>query len=194
MVGRSLIRFAPIPFEPPGKEPADWWFFYSPRAVEFAVEHLLQYDQRVKLAAMGPGTARALGQLAARFVPDFVGEGNPEEVAEAFGKIAAGKIVFFPRARQSRLTVQTILKDRITVQDTICYDNVAVPLLEPIAADVYVFTSPLNVAAYLDHQALPEEARIIAIGPSTGRALAARNVIFEMAKRPGEDAVVELLR
>lgn len=86
-----------------------------------------------------------------------------------------------------------MLQDVITVQEAICYDNVAVPAEEPIAADVYVFTSPLNVAAYLDHQKLKAGARIIAIGPSTGEALAEYGVKYEMTEQPGEAWVVAML-
>ena len=140
---------------------------------------------------MGPGTAKALMKRAGQV--DFTGEGSPEAVAASFGEVAAGQRVFFPRARQSRMTVQRLLADRITALDAICYDNVAMPAREPIAADVYVFTSPLNVAAYVDHQALTAGARIVAIGPSTAAALTARGVDCLVAGRPDEEAVVEVL-
>ncbi|MFT5999802.1 MAG: uroporphyrinogen-III synthase [Neolewinella sp.] len=197
VIGRSLISFAPVEFEPLGVEETDWWFFYSPRAVEFAANALVsgkcQHRSDVKLAAMGPGTAQALRGHQGAFEPDFVGEGSPAEVAKAFGKMAEGETVFFPRARQSRLTVQTILQEIITVQDAVCYDNVAVPVAEPVAAEVYVFTSPLNVAAYLGHQALPADARVIALGPSTGTALAQHGVKYEVTEQPGEAWVVALM-
>jgi uroporphyrinogen-III synthase len=193
VIGQSLINFATVQFEPPNEGEADWWFFYSPRAVEFAADYLLRQSKRVKLAAMGPGTALALREHGGEFTPDFVGEGSPGEVAKAFEKMASGQTVFFPRARQSRLTVQTLLQEVITVQDAICYDNVAVPVAKPIVADVYVFTSPLNVAAYLDHQALPAGKRVIAIGPSTGKALSGYGVEFEVSEQPGEAWVVALL-
>ena len=34
VVGRSLLRFEAVPFEAPRQ--ADWWFFYSSRAVQFS--------------------------------------------------------------------------------------------------------------------------------------------------------------
>lgn len=197
VIDQSLISFAPVQFEPPDKEETDWWFFYSPRAVQFAADYLVRENNplrnSVKLAAIGQGTAQALREHPGGFEPDFVGERSPAEVAEAFGKLASGQTVFFPRARQSRLTVQTLLQKVITVQDAICYDNIAVRVAKPIVADVYVFTSPLNVAAYLDHQALPEGKRVIAIGPSTGKALSEYEVVFEVAEQPGEAWVVALL-
>lgn len=197
VIGRSLITFAPVNFDPPAPAESDWWFFYSPRAVEFSADQLVSRIKEVgntlKLGVIGPGTARALRELPAKPEPDFVGEGSPAEVAQAFGKAAAGQRVFFPRARQSRLTVQTILREIITVQDAICYDNVAVPVTEPVPADIYVFTSPLNVAAYLGHQSLRHGARIIAIGPSTGSALTERGLDHEMTEHPGEEWVVAML-
>ncbi|SEQ96458.1 uroporphyrinogen-III synthase [Neolewinella agarilytica] len=187
LLAHSLIDFRPVPFSPPGQ--ADWWFFYSSRAVEFA---LLQGIPAVKLAAMGPGTAKTLQKLAGRV--DFVGAGKPEEVAEAFGERARGQQVFFPRARQSRKTVQTLLDDQIRVLDDICYNNIAVPQQTPILAEVYIFTSPLNVSAYVDHQALTAGAGVIAIGPSTAAALTVRGVNCLVAASPDEEAVVSVLR
>lgn len=186
LLATSLIDFQPLPFSPPKQ--ADWWFFYSSRAVEFGLAGGIPEG---KLAAMGPGTAKTLQKLAGRV--NFVGAGSPEEVALEFGKTARGQHVFFPRARQSRKTVQTQLADLITVLDDICYDNIAVPQSSPISAEVYIFTSPLNVSAYVDHQALTAGARVIAIGPSTAAALTDRGVDCLVAAKPDEEAVVRLL-
>ncbi|MBC6993516.1 uroporphyrinogen-III synthase [Neolewinella lacunae] len=187
LLARSLLRFAALPFAAP--EAADWWFFYSSRAVQFSAAALP--TPRPRLAALGPGTAAAL--VARGLTPDFVGEGNPEAVASAFQDHCRGQRVFFPRARQSRQTVQRAIQDTATVLDAVCYDNVAVAQTEPILADVYIFTSPLNVAAYLDHQPLAPGARVLAIGPSTGAALAERGVECELAEQPGEEWVVAML-
>lgn len=186
VVARSLIDFAPVDFIAP--EAADWWFFYSSRAVEFGLRSGIP---QAKLAALGAGTAKTLRSVAGRV--DFTGTGQPEEVAAYFGEVAAGERVFFPRARQSRKTVQCLLADKITVLDAICYDNVAVPVTEPVSADVYVFTSPLNVSAYLDFWALHAGARVVAIGPSTAAALEARGVECLVASRPDETGVLSLI-
>lgn len=187
LLARSLLRFAALPFVAPVA--ADWWFFYSSRAVHFSAAALPTPPPR--LAALGPGTAAA---LAARGLKsDFVGEGSPAAVAIAFRAQCRGQEVFFPRARQSRKTVQRAIQDTATVLDAVCYDNVAVAQPEPIVADIYIFTSPLNVAAYLDHQPLAPGARVLAIGPSTGAALAERGVAYALAEAPSEEALVQLL-
>ena len=183
--GTSLLRFEAVPFAAP--EPCDWWFFYSSRAVEFAGA----VPEATRLAAIGGGTARA---LQARSLPvDFCGAGDPAAVAEDFLAVAAGRQVFFPRARQSRRSVQSLLADRLRVLDAVCYDNVAAPPPAAIPADTYVFTSPLNVAAYLDHYALAPGARVLAIGPSTGAALLDRNIDCVWPDHPSEESLVEML-
>ena len=183
--GQSLLRFEAVPFTAPG--PCDWWFFYSSRAVEFAGS----VPETSRLAAIGSGTARAL--LARSLRVDFCGAGDPASVADDFLAVAAGRQVFFPRARQSRRSVQSLLADRVTVLDAVCYDNVAAPPPAAISADTYVFTSPLNVAAYLDHHALAQGARVLAIGPSTGAALLERGVACEWPDNPSEESLAELL-
>jgi uroporphyrinogen-III synthase len=185
---QSLLSLKGKPVDAPE---ADWWFFYSPRAVQFSLDQLRALPELPRLAALGPGTARALAEEGLR--PDFVGRGQPEAVAKQFQRVAGGLTVFFPRAEQSRKTVQQLLQDDLTVLDAVCYDNRAVPPAETIAADVYVFTSPLNVAAYCDHHQLEENSQVIAIGPSTAAALAARDIPHQVTPEPTETALVELL-
>jgi len=141
VIDQSYLAFAPVPFTPP--ENADWWFFYSLRAVEFALRDGPGPSPKTKLAAIGPGTAHCL--------------------------------------------------ERVTVLDAVCYDNKPAPAAAPINADVYIFTSPLNVAAYLDHQPMTTSAKVIAIGPSTGAALQDRDVACEWPEEPSEEAIVFIL-
>lgn len=189
LTGRSLIRFEAVPFTAPQ---ADWWFFYSPRAVAFGLaEYEVGAKQLPRLAALGPGTAAALLELTGRV--DFTGSGRPEEVAAAFAAVAAGQRVFFPRAQQSRLTVQRLIADRVAVLDAVCYNNVAEPVTEAIDAEVMIFTSPLNVSAYFDHQPLGARTQVLAIGESTAGALRQRGIDCQVATEPTEQGLVALL-
>mgnify|MGYP000341587401 CR=1 FL=1 len=189
IIGRSFLRFTAVPFTVP--EDVDWWFFYSVRAVEFGIGGIGRAPGGVRLAALGAGTATALRKIAGRV--DFCGNGDPMQVAADFAGVAAGQRVFFPRARQSRLSVQTALADRLTVLDAVCYDNVAVPVTEPVQADVFIFTSPLNAGAYLGRQPLPEGVRVLAIGPSTAAALLKRGIACEWPAEPSEAGLAGLL-
>lgn len=188
VINQSFLTFKPVPFTSPTD--ADWWFFYSPRAVEFALLTVTPLPE-TRLAAMGQGTADKLLKSTGRV--DFIGDGNPERTAKAFLSVAAEQSVFFPRAQQSRLSVQTMLKDRVRVLDAVCYDNVPAPASAPIKADVFIFTSPLNVAAFVDHQPLPASARVIAIGPSTGAALRERGIDGSWPEEASEEAIVRML-
>jgi uroporphyrinogen-III synthase len=182
---QSLIRFAALPFTAPAM--ADWWFYYSSRAVRFAGLP----PPGVRLAALGRSTAAAVKERSGRV--DFHGDGQPEQVALDFLKVADGQAVFFPRARQSRLTVQSALSEHITVLDAVCYDNQPAPPAAEIPAEVYIFTSPLNVAAYLDHFSLPPNVRVLAMGPSTAGELARRGIASEWPPVAGEAGLVKLL-
>ncbi|MBB4078363.1 uroporphyrinogen-III synthase [Lewinella aquimaris] len=185
IVGRSLLTFAPVAFTAPQR--ADWWFFYSKRAVQFAGD----IPPDVRVAAIGTSTAAALLKACGRV--DFCGNGHPDRVAEDFLVVGEGLRVFFPRAGQSRLSIQRSLQDRIEVLDAVCYDNRPNPPAAAIDADTYIFTSPLNVAAYLDHWPLRPGARVFAIGPSTGAELLRRGVDCRWPEEASEAGLVGLL-
>ncbi len=185
VTARSLLTFEAVAFDAP--RDADWWFFYSSRAVAFAGD----VPPDVGVAAIGGSTAAALLERTGRV--DFCGDGHPVRVAADFLAVAAERRVFFPRARQSRLSVQEALAPRLTVLDAVCYDNQAAPPEASIEADTYIFTSPLNVAAYLDHFSLPEGARVLAIGPSTGGELERRGVACRWPEEASEAGLVALL-
>lgn len=188
IAGHSFLRFSEVRFNAP--ENAQWWFFYSPKAVKFSLLSGAP-PTGVCLAALGEGTARALREKLGRV--DFVGVGAPRKVAEQFRSIAKGQRVFFPHAKHSRLTIQRLLANDLIVEDAVCYDNQTVCPKKRIKTDLFVFTSPLNVAAYLDKYSLPEKTRILAIGGSTAEALYQRGYLATYPKVPTEEAMVELL-
>ena len=86
-----------------------------------------------------------------------------------------------------------MLPDGFTVLDAVCYDNVAIHDAPAIEAAAYIFTSPLNVKAYADHHAFPDGADVIAIGPSTGKALTEYGVPHVTAAAPTEQSLVDCL-
>lgn len=188
VIGRSLLRLQEVPFEVP--EEADWWFFYSPKAVEFCL-FSAQLPQNIRLAAFGEGTAKTLQSLVGRV--GFIGQGSSTQVAKQFKAVAAGNQVFFPRARNSGQSIQRLLADDITVLDAVTYDNQPVPAEQEIEADVFIFTSPLNVAAYLDHHKLKEGTKVLAIGGITAAALYERGYAAAFPSLPSEEELVALL-
>ncbi len=182
---QSLLTFAAVEFTVP--DSVDWWFYYSSRPVAFAG----MPPKGVRLAAIGGNTASALLQRTGRV--DFCGNGHPQQTAEDFLAVGEGLRIFFPRARHSRRSIQSALAERVEVLDAVCYENEPEPPAEAIVADTYVFTSPLNVTAYLDHWPLAAGARVMAIGPSTGTELLRRGVECTWPQQPSEEGLVGLL-
>ncbi|MEM1215612.1 MAG: uroporphyrinogen-III synthase [Bacteroidota bacterium] len=188
---QSLLRFESVSL---GATPAvDWLFFYSQRGVQFL---LPQYSPppELRLAAIGEATAAALRQ--AGYVPQFVGQGSPQQVADAFREHAYGQRVGFVQARQSRRSVQQILKKAVEASNWIVYDN----QLHPAAVasipqvDYLVFTSPLNVKAWCAGQSAPYPERFIAIGPTTAAALREAGITnYRVAAAPSESELFHCL-
>ncbi len=145
-------------------------FFYSKNAVTFFLQKNKSFLERELplLACMGKGTAYALQGFG--YPSDFIGQGTPQEIASDFLKISEGKKVLFPRAKNSKQSIQKLLKNKIIDIDLVIYDNIKKNNFEDPLADILIFTSPLNVEAYFD--AIPyRDEKIIAIGKTTEKKL-----------------------
>lgn len=183
--GESLVELTPVAFDSP--PPADWIFFYSPRAVDF-FGATAQPTAGQRLAAIGPGTAAACRQQG--WAVDFTGTGQPADVAAAFGELAAGQAVLFPQARQSRRSVERALGARIRAFPLIVYDNLPRGAVRLPAHDTAVFTSPINARTYFRYYPPRADVSYVAIGPSTAQALRALGLTdFRTATQPDEAAL-----
>ena len=188
----SLVNFQALAFDL--KESPNWLFFYSRHAVRFFFNQLQDTDwlQGIKLAAIGSGTADELRKFRPRV--DFIGTGEPEVVAAAFGKIAEGKRVLFPRARQSRRSIQLLLGQRIQSADLIVYDNLQRTDLDLPVCQVLVFTSPMNAEAYFQVYDLQAGQQVFAIGQVTGKCLRQLGVQeVKVAAQPSEESLAEVI-
>jgi uroporphyrinogen III methyltransferase/synthase len=130
-----------------------------------------------RIAAMGPGTARALHEhgIVADLVPDrAVAEGMIAALAE----IPLAKVLLV-RAREGRDTLAQALRERgVAVTLLALYETVAEPLSgaalsATAAADWITFTSASTVRFLAEAAggALPEGPRLASIGPATSAAL-----------------------
>lgn len=76
----------------------------------------------------------------------------------------------------------------------VVYDNDIRTDFLPITADYLLFTSPLNIRAYVNQQGIPTQARIISIGHTTGTTLTQLGLTqFRIAQQPNEDALLDCL-
>ncbi len=190
VVQAPVIRTQPLPGPPPDLTQYDLVCFTSPNAVSALFERLGQgttpadaRDARAfagaRVAAIGPGTARALAEhgLVADIVPE-------RSVAEALVEALAGTPVehaLVARAKEARDVIPDALRARGAQVDVLAlYETVAEPLsvqaLEQARqADYITFTSSSTVRFFLDAAdgaaGLSPETRIVSIGPITSETL-----------------------
>jgi uroporphyrinogen-III synthase len=188
----SLVEFKSQPFELPKEY--DWLFFYSRTGVIYFFRQIHKFLSSTKIAALGPGTAEAIEKIFG-IVPDFVGNGIPDETAKQFSEKASGQKVVFIRAEESRKSVQKILQNQVIASDVIAYKNSAKGLVDKIEADILVFTSPLNAKAYFSKYTLESFQKVIAIGQTTAEALNALGIDKPViSEQPAEESLAELVK
>jgi uroporphyrinogen III methyltransferase / synthase len=154
------------------------------------------------LAAIGPGTARVLGQhgIAADIVPErFVAEALIESLA---GIEVEGRRVLIARAAEARDILPDALRERgaevdvLALYETVREDPDPATVEAAQAADYITFTSSSTVRNLLDTlgDRFPAAARIISIGPITSEA--ARGAGLEVtveAERHDVDGLIAAL-
>jgi uroporphyrinogen III methyltransferase/synthase len=168
--------------------PYDLICLTSPNGVAHLFQRLAQSDRHpadaralagARVAAIGPGTARALAEhgIAADIVPErYVAESLVEALAELPVRHA-----LIARAREARDVLPDALRARGAEVDVLeLYETVAEPLSPPAlaaarAADYITFTSSSTVRFFLEAAGgsadLSPATRIVSIGPVTSATL-----------------------
>lgn len=168
----------------------DWVIFTSVNGVRFFGERLAALGceparlNAVRLAAIGPATARTLAGLGLRveFVPGrYVAEAIVEEIGDV-----AGQRILLPRADIARKALAEGLRDKgAQVDEVTAYRTVAADASLPAGKiDIATFTSPSTVrnfvalveAAGQDPAAYLAPARVACIGPITAQAAEAEGI------------------
>jgi uroporphyrinogen III methyltransferase/synthase len=199
VVQAPVIRTLTLPVPTLDLAPYDLVCFTSPNAVSALFERLAQTagparDARAfagaRVAAIGPGTARALAErgLVADVVPErFVAE----SLVHALADVPVSRALV-ARAREAREVIPDALRARGAEVDVLAlYETVAEPL-SPRAlaaartADYITFTSSSTVRFFLDaarageldlgaageeRGVLSGQTRIVSIGPATSETL-----------------------
>jgi uroporphyrinogen III methyltransferase/synthase len=156
----------------------------------------------VTVAAIGPGTARALAErgVLADVVPErFVAEGLIEALEN---EALAGTRVLIARAAEARDVLPDALRERGAEVDVVAlYETVREqPGEEEIeaaqSADYLTFTSSstvTNLAEALGDR-FPADARIVSIGPITSETIRARGLVVDVeAERHDVDGLLTAL-
>ncbi len=166
LIARNLIQFKAANKQ--ALPHADLLFFYSAKGVEFFIE-VYGKDQlgNYELCCLGPAAQKALVNLG--FRPVFTGNGEIELCKKGFNAFANKKQVLFARAKHSRQSLE--VKDaKYSYTPIIVYSNTVQTNISIPDADIYLFTSPLNVIAFLENGG-NKSITAVAIGPTTFNSL-----------------------
>jgi uroporphyrinogen III methyltransferase/synthase len=185
VVQAPVIDVRPLPGPPLDPAPYDLVCLSSPNAVAGLFERLAAggRDARslagARIAAIGPGTARALAEhgITADVVPErFVAESLVQALAEL-----PVERVLVARAREARDVLPDALRARgATVEVLSLYETLAEPLGEAALAaarqaDYVTFTSSSTVRFFLQaaggEAGLSPTTRVVSIGPVTSETL-----------------------
>jgi uroporphyrinogen III methyltransferase/synthase len=211
VVQAPAIRIQPLPPDPAQPLRLDGYDLVcltSPNGVELLFARLAAagLDARAlagaRVAAIGPGTARALAErgISADIVPErFVAESLVESLDELPVQRA-----LVARAREARDVLPDALRARGTEVDVLAlYETVAEPLshralAQARAADYITFTSSSTVRFFLraagGSAQLAETTRIVSIGPITSETLRENGLEPHVeAQRHDVDGILEAL-
>jgi uroporphyrinogen III methyltransferase/synthase len=186
VVQAPVIRVSALPGPAPDLRRYDLVCLTSPNGVQMLFERMSAegLDARAlagtRVAAIGPGTARALADhgVIADVVPErFVAEGLIEALADGEG--GSGSRALVARAVQARDVLPDALRERGAEVDVLAlYETVAEPFTAAeraaiTAADYVTFTSSSTVRFFFDQAAdvLGESTRLASIGPVTSETL-----------------------
>ncbi len=182
--GESLIEFEALDFAPPHQ--VDWLFFYSKKGIDYYYQQMGTSKSAFKLAVLGKASAAHL-KTEYGLNADFVGTGEPQSSAAAFLRIAAGQHVAFIRAKNSKQSVQNILKEDLKIQDIVVYKNSIRKNISIVKCDIAVLTSPMNTLAYFQNTEQPANTHYVVIGQSTAKQLLdLGHTRFLVAEEPSE--------
>jgi uroporphyrinogen III methyltransferase/synthase len=161
-----------------------------------------QRETGTTMAAIGPGTARALAKcgIVADIVPErFVAESLVEALASVE---VSGKRVLVARAAEARDVIPEHLEGRgaevdvVALYETVREEPSAQAIEAARAADYVTFTSSSTVRNLTEAlgERFPKDARIISIGPVTSEAIGAAGLEVNVeAERHDIDGLIDAL-
>jgi uroporphyrinogen III methyltransferase/synthase len=200
VVEAPAIRIAPIEARLPALEAYDLVCVTSPNGAELLLDRLRDARELagITVAAIGPGTARA---LRARGVePDVVPErAVAEGLVEALAETPVRRALI-ARGAEGREVLPDALRDRGAEVDVVAlYETVAEPLDDgaraaATAADYLLFTSASSVRFFHTAAGTLQGPRLVSIGPATSAELRAHGAEPDLEADPHTpDGLVEAL-
>jgi uroporphyrinogen III methyltransferase/synthase len=199
-VEAPAIRIAPLDTPIPPLDGYDLVCVTSPNGADLLLDRLRDARELagITVAAIGPGTARA---LRARGVePDVVPErAVAEGLVEALSETNVRRALI-ARAAEGRDVLPDALRERGAQVDVVAlYETVAEPLDDgartaATEADYLLFTSASSVRFFHDAAGTLDGPRLVSIGPATSAELRARGAEPDLEADPHTpDALIEAL-
>lgn len=167
---QSLIDFSAVPFECPPSH--DILFIASIRAADFFFSNC---QTSAQIACAGLETAKKVAERHQKEVHFIAQQSDqPKLEAQKFNKWRNGRSVCFPSSQLSVGTYADLIPESekiiVTVYDT-RYENSSIQ-----EKDIYVFSSPSNVRAFLKYNTIAANAQVVAWGSSTEQELVKKQI------------------
>lgn len=173
--GHSLLGFGGVDFSSvqfSSFPQTDWIFFYSKNGIIFFSEQLTKEEiqglKSKKIGVMGQASAAIL-QNRLGMPAHFIAGGDQADDEIKFTKATEGESVLFIEADISLKRFQK--RNLPSHHSLVVYKNEIIENLHLPGADIYIFTSPLNAKAFLEHNKPAQNATLIAIGPTTKKEI-----------------------
>jgi len=185
--GQSLLRFEEIAFDV--KHPFDIVFFSSIRAAEFFI--LKTTLNSALVACIGQTTAEKLRNIGIH--PAFIGTGPGEssQVADAFKTFVGKRRVLLPCSDISARSIANAIPPE-QLEEVVVYTTLPSSVAIP-KCDLYVFTSPSSVDAFLLENDSPKGLNI-AWGTTTAAQMTRCGIdVSTVLKTASEEEVVEVI-
>lgn len=193
IVDESLIDITPCT-EDIDIEQYTWLFFYSRNGVRsFSKHYSTENVEGKKIAALGTGTAEELRRIG--YTPDYIGNGVAADIATEFPKLLNSDkdSILFLRATNSLDTLYKLLCNKIRCTSTPIYQNTPIYQEYKETHDILVFTSSLNVLAYIEKNRIDSHVCIV-IGHPTYNTLSEKGIKnIVLAKSPSEQGIAATL-
>ncbi len=167
---QSLIEFSAIPFACPPAH--DILFIASIRAAEFFFANC---QSSAQIACAGLETAKKVAESYQKEVHFIAQQSDqPQLEAEKFNAWRNNRSVCFPSSQLSIGTYAALIPE--SEKTILPVYTTAFKTLHIEEKDIYVFSSPSNVLAFLAHNTIPAHAKVVAWGSSTAQELAKKQI------------------
>ena len=162
LIAQSLIEFEAIPFKIESN--FDIVFFSSIRSAQFYFKKSAK-KSTIIYACIGETTNSKLKKLGIEC--EFVGmeAGNPLKTAAEFKNWVKNRIVFFPQSNLSLGTFSAIFPENQVLRQVVY--KTKLKEIEISKCQIYIFTSPSNLDAFLIINEIIEDSKVIVWGKST---------------------------